>query len=262
MKEPPEQDLESLAGLLRESSSIVVFTGAGISTESGIPDYRSKGGLWSRFQPVTLQEFFSSEERRREYWEQKIELYRCFETARPNGAHEAIFHLDGTGKLLGVITQNIDELHQMAGLAQDKILELHGTNRKTLCWDCGDTTPWEDTFQRLRSGERLLDCRRCGGVLKPATISFGQNLDPGVLHEAFLWAGQCDLLLAVGSTLVVEPAASLPRRAKINGAKLAIVNLSETPLDDSADLVVHAAAGSCLKEAVGMLIQWDSRWHR
>lgn len=256
------QEIESLTALFREAASIVAFTGAGISTESGIPDYRSQGGLWKRFQPVTLQEFLASEDSRREYWKHKRELYRCFEKAEPNGAHRALTALNAAGKLRGVITQNIDELHQMAGLPAEKVLELHGTNRRTLCWDCGDVTAWQETYERLRAGESAPECRRCGGLLKPATISFGQNLDPGVLHEAFLWAGQCDLLVAVGSTLVVEPAASLPRRAKSNGARLAIVNLSETPLDDTADLVIRAQAGAVLKEAVGPLIQSDSRSHR
>jgi len=241
--------------LLRVSSRIVVFTGAGISTESGISDYRSKGGLWDRFHPVTIQEFLSSESKRREYWRYKKDLYRSMEKAQPNKGHLAIAQLDKIGKLIGVVTQNIDELHQMAGLPSAKVLELHGTNRKTVCLNCKKETLWEDTYQRLKQGVEIPTCLQCGGLLKPATISFGENLNSSVLNQAYSWVQQCDLLLAVGSTLVVEPAASLPRLAKNNGAKLIIINLSETPLDEMADLIIHDGAGEILSETVKLLPQ-------
>lgn len=240
--------IELLGKWLQEASQIVVFTGAGISTESGISDYRSKGGIWDRFRPVTHQEFLAHEARRRAYWAQKKELYADIMSAVPNEGHQAIVQLDRVGKLIGVITQNIDELHQIAGLASSKVLELHGTVRRTLCLDCQSETPWQETHKRLSQGEEVLTCLECGGLLKPATISFGQNLDPNVLNQAYAWTQQCDLLLAVGSTLIVEPAASLPRVAKDRGARLVIINLSATPLDNIADLVITDKAGRVLQK--------------
>ena len=229
------------------------MTGAGISTESGIADYRSKGGLWDRFQPVTIQEFLASEEKRREYWQQKMELYESLETCRPNHGHQAIVNLDRMGKLQGVVTQNIDGLHQMAGLSQEKILEIHGTNRETLCLSCGDITSWQEVFLRLKKGEPAPRCLRCGGLLKPNTISFGQSLNPDVLQTAVAWSRQCDVFWAIGSTLVVEPAASLPRIAKQNGAKLVILTLSETPLDSMADVKILGRIGETMQELQQML---------
>ena len=225
----------------------MVFTGAGISTESGIPDYRSKGGLWDRFQPVTLQEFVSEPDKRREYWQRKRELYGQMREARPNAGHLAIARLEQQGKLLGVITQNIDGLHQQAGSA--RVLELHGTNREVVCLSCARTGPFDPVYERLLAGEEIPLCRECGGLLKPNTISFGQALDARVLDEAEAWAARCDLMLAVGSTLIVEPAASIPRHAKSRGARLAIVNRDSTPLDAVADLVLHGDAGPLLAGA-------------
>lgn len=235
---------------ISHAGRVVVLTGAGISTESGISDYRSKGGLWQRFQPVTLQEFLLEEEKRREYWKHKFELLESLQTARPNEGHRAIVDLDKSGRLKGVITQNIDGLHQMAGLADGKLLEMHGTNREIICLNCGDVSGWEIVFARLKQGDNVPLCVKCHGLLKPRTISFGQNLNPNLLDEAFRWAGESDLFLAVGSTLVVEPAASLPRIAKRNGARLVIVTLSETPLDHLADLKIEAALGTTLRQAV------------
>lgn len=241
-----QEALADLRALLQASSRVVVFTGAGISTESGISDYRSKGGLWDRFQPVTLQEFVADPEKRREYWRRKRELYGQMREARPNAGHLAIARLERGGTLLGVITQNIDGLHQQAGCT--RVLELHGTNRQVICLACGDLQPFEPVYQRLLAGEEVPLCSRCGGLLKPNTISFGQALDPRVLAEAEAWASRCDLMLAVGSTLVVEPAASIPRCAKSRGAKLAIVNRDPTPLDPLADLVLHGEAGPLLAQ--------------
>ncbi len=236
-----------LSAFLESSSRIVVFTGAGISTESGISDYRSKGGLWDRFQPVTIQEFLADPEKRREYWRRKRELYGQMREAKPNAGHLAIARLEKRGKLLGVITQNIDGLHQQAG--NTRVLELHGTNREVICLSCRETQPFEPVFERLISGEEVPVCGRCGGLLKPNTISFGQALDPRVLDEAEEWASRCDLMIAVGSTLVVEPAASIPRMAKSHGARLVIVNRDPTPLDPLADLVLHGEAGALLDRA-------------
>lgn len=248
---------EKLALFLNEASRVVVFTGAGISTESGIPDYRSKGGLWDRFQPITLQEFLASEAKRKEYWSRKKELYEGMCRAEPNEGHRAIAELDRTGRLVGVITQNIDGLHQLAGLAPAKVLELHGTQRTTRCLDCREQISWEETHRRLCQGESVPRCHRCGGLLKPDTISFGQNLDPSVLGKAYTWAESCDLFCAVGSTLVVEPAASIPRFARERGAKLIILNLTETPLDDWADLLIRDQAGPVLRGAVRKLFSPD-----
>lgn len=239
-----------LSELISEAKRIVVFTGAGISTESGIADYRSKGGLWERFQPVTIQEFVASPEKRKQYWQIKLELYHSFQTARPNAGHLAITQLEMLGKLRGLITQNIDGLHQLAGTGHEKILELHGSNRETICLSCGDLTPWPEVYERLKSGEEALLCKKCQGLLKPNTISFGQSLDPEVLQKAVQWARDCDLFLAVGSTLIVEPAASLPRVAKQAGAKLVIITLSDTPLDFLADLRIHASIADTLAEAL------------
>ncbi|MCK5580027.1 MAG: NAD-dependent deacylase [Candidatus Omnitrophica bacterium] len=242
--------IQTFSEYICQASNIVVFTGAGISTESGISDYRSKGGIWERFVPVTIQEFLASEEKRKIYWQRKLELFETFGDAKPNQGHYMIVRLEKMGKLKGIITQNIDGLHQLAGSCGDKILEIHGSNRETICLSCGDLRPWEDVYKRLKSGEEVPLCLKCKGFLKPNTISFGQALDQDVLRESMEWASQCDLMLAIGSTLVVEPAASLPRIAKQNGAKLVIITLSETPLDAIADLKISAGIGETLSAAL------------
>jgi NAD-dependent deacetylase len=242
--------VKELALYIKQSKNIVVFTGAGISTESGISDYRSKGGLWQRFQPVTIQEFLASEEKRIEYWQTKLELYESFKTAQPNDGHLSIFRLEQLNKLKAIITQNIDRLHHLAGNSVDKIFELHGNNRETICLSCKDITDWTHVYERLQNKEKAPRCLKCKGLLKPNTISFGQNLDPDVLEAAFNLASDCDLMLALGSTLVVEPAASLPRLAKRSGAKLVIINLSHTPLDAMADIKIEAPIGETLKKAL------------
>jgi NAD-dependent deacetylase len=238
--------LDQLREWIDKSSRIVVFTGAGVSTKSGIPDYRSKGGIYESFQPVTLQEFLASEEKRKEFWSQKRELFEQYGNVEPNEAHHAIVRLEERDKLLGLITQNIDGLHQLAGSSPEKVLEIHGTAREVICLTCGEMSSWMVVFDRLQSGEEIPLCE-CGGFLKPNIISFGQNLDPQVLDKAFEWVEACDLLLAAGSTLVVEPAASLPVRAKEAGSRLVIVNLTATPLDKTADLVIRDEAGDVLQ---------------
>ena len=245
--------VKKLAEFVLESRKIVVLTGAGISTESGISDYRSKGGLWDRFQPVTIQEFIASEERRKEYWQQKMELYESLKSAKPNLGHRAIAEMETIGKLRGLITQNIDGLHQMAGTNPEKIAELHGTNRETICLSCGVLESWEEVYERLKAADVSPLCESCGGLLKPNTISFGQALNPDLLQRAVEWSRDCDFFLAVGSTLIVEPAASLPRLAKRGGAKLAIVTLSETPLDDAADIKINSSIGSTLHAAMELV---------
>jgi len=245
--------MNDLARLILNAKNILVFTGAGISTESGISDYRSKGGLWDRFQPVTIQEFLASQEKRVEYWQIKLELYHSLQKARPNNAHKAILAIEKMNKLKGIITQNIDGLHQMAGSDPGLIVELHGNNRETICLSCGEISEWQIVYRRLQAGETAPLCKKCQGFLKPNTISFGQSLVTQVLNTALKWSKECDLLLALGSTLVVEPAASIPRLAKQNGAQLVIITLSETPLDGMADLKIEAKVGECMRLALQAL---------
>lgn len=245
-----ERSIQQVASFIKQSHRILVFTGAGISTESGISDYRSKGGLWQRFHPVTIQEFMASEDKRVEYWQTKMELYESFGTAKPNKGHHAIALLEKQNKLKGIITQNIDRLHHLAGSSPQGILELHGNNRETICLSCQDMTDWTQVYERLKQGDKAPRCFKCNGLLKPNTISFGQSLDPEVLGMAFEWANDCDLMLALGSTLVVEPAASIPKLAKRNGAKLVIVTLSQTPLDAMADIKIELAIGETLERAL------------
>ena len=242
------KETQRLTALIEGSSKIVVFTGAGMSTESGVSDYRSKGGIWDRFQPVTIQEFLADEEKRREYWRRKKKMYAEMRDATPNIGHLAIARLEKLGNLVGVITQNIDGLHQKAG--NTKVLELHGTNREVICLSCGRIDPFELVYERLLKGEEIPLCKQCGGLLKPNTISFGQALDPDVLQLAVEWSRSCDLMLALGSTLIVEPAASLPRLAKREGAKLVIINRDPTPLDPFADLTIRAMVGPILEAAI------------
>ncbi len=246
-------DMDRLTVWVHEAQRIVAFTGAGISTESGVPDYRSKGGIWDRFQPVTYDEFLASEEKRILYWERKREMFETMRHARPNEGHLALVKLEAMGKLLGIITQNIDGLHRMAGNSKEKILELHGTNHEIICLSCERVLPWEGVYERLQRGDQAPRCEVCGGFLKPHTISFGQALDPEVLKQAMGWARACDLLLAVGSTLLVEPAASIPRLAKEHGARFVIVTLSATPLDRFSDMKISSKAGEVLSRLVSRM---------
>lgn len=244
--------IDQLKHYIEKSKSIVVFTGAGISTESGISDYRSQGGIWEKFQPVTIQEFVADEGKRQLYWERKLALYEENKDARPNAGHYAIVELEKQGRLLGLITQNIDGLHQAAGTSSDKILEVHGTSQEVVCLACGDIWPWQHAYDRLRNGEVAPVCETCDGLLKPNTISFGQQLNQGVLRQSFGLAEECDFMLVLGSSLVVEPAASIPRVAKQsnNGAWLAIITQSETPLDGMADIKLEASIGETLSQCV------------
>jgi len=228
--------LAEARALIRSSRRILAFTGAGVSTPSGIPDFRSPGGVWSRFQPVTIQEFMASDEGRRRYWEMRRLMWPDFVRARPNVVHEALARLEGDGRLLGVVTQNIDGLHQLGGCR--KVVELHGTNRRVECMSCHHEADMAAVQATLLQGE-VPSCAVCGGWLKAATISFGQALRPEVLREAFGLAASCDLLLALGSSLVVYPAAALPEAARDAGAKVILVNRDATPLDHIAQVRIH-----------------------
>ena len=248
-----KNDIIRLAELIHQARDIVVFTGAGISTESGIADYRGQGGRWQRFRPVTIQEFQASEDKRKEYWREKLELWEGLKDARPNEGHKAIAALEKAGKLKGLITQNIDGLHRLAGNSREKTIEIHGTCLETVCLSCGDIQPWQAVYKELKNGVEVPLCAKCAGLLKPNTISFGQNLNQADLQKAFAWAGDCDLMLAVGSTPVVEPAASIPRAAKQSGAALGIITLSETPLDSVADVKITEPCGKTLSSVLAVL---------
>ena len=230
--------------LLARSRRAVAFTGAGVSTASGVPDFRSPGGIWSRYQPVTLQEFVASEDARRAYWRSKKETYADFAAARPNAAHHALARLEDDGRLLAVITQNIDGLHQEAG--SRAVVELHGTNRRVVCLQCGRGYAAGVIQDRLLAGCEVPLCDACGGVLKAATVSFGQPLPKEVWAEAWRLATACDLLLVLGSSLLVHPAAALPGAAASAGAAVVIVNREATPLDPLAAHVLRGAVEEIL----------------
>ena len=241
---------EAARALVAAATRVVGFTGAGISTESGVPDFRSPNGVWAQNRTVEFQEFVSSEAGRVEYWRQKVAGWPSMRDAQPNAGHYAFVELHRQGRLDALITQNIERLHQRSGLPAERVLELHGTTTEAVCLTCGDRISSDDACRRVEGGEKAPRCRRCGGFLKPATISFGQTMPQDVMLRAQIAAETCDLLLAVGSSLVVEPAASIPRVAKQAGARLIIVNRDPTPLDGSADAVVHGEIGAVLPALV------------
>ena len=240
-----------LAGWLRKSRHGVAFTGAGISTESGIPDFRSPGGVWSRHQPVMFQDFLADADARRRYWQIRRESIPSFRAAQPNAGHLALAKLEEQGHLVAVVTQNIDELHQRAG--SRRVLEVHGTAMKVCCLACDKRWSCEEIQARLEAGEEAPTCDACGGLLKSMTVSFGQALPAEVWEEAMDLCRQCDLFLALGSSLVVYPAAQLPETAKRSGARLVIINRDPTPLDDVADLVIHASIGETLSAVMDLI---------
>jgi len=237
--------------LLNASKNITAFTGAGISTESGISDFRSKGGVWDRYRIVTYQEFIASHDARVEYWKMKKELYKEIKDARPNSAHLALAELENMGKLKCLITQNIDGLHQDSG--SSNVIELHGTNRKAVCLDCGKLWPIEEVQKWLEAGEIDPSCDNCNGYVKPATISFGQSMPEAEMSRALECSTVCDLLLMIGSSLQVEPAASIPREAHSRGAKLIYINRTETATDHIAEVCFRENAGQVLGELVNTL---------
>ncbi|MCJ7617565.1 MAG: Sir2 family NAD-dependent protein deacetylase [Desulfobacterales bacterium] len=238
-----------IAQQIAESGRNVIFTGAGISTESGIPDYRSKGGIWDKFRPIYFDEFMSSEKARIEYWKRKSELYQDLVKAKPNSAHMSIFKLHEIGLIEAVITQNIDGLHQESGLPDDKVIELHGSNRRVRCMSCGKISSIHEAQKRIEAGDPAPECN-CGGFLKPDTISFGQAMPVKEVEKAAELCRQCRFFMVVGSTLLVQPAALMPGFAKESGAFLAIVNLSETPFDRKCDVLISGKAGEVLPAIV------------
>jgi NAD-dependent deacetylase len=238
-----------LAEKISKSDSNVVFTGAGISTESGIPDYRSKGGIWDKFRPVYFDEFMSSKKARVEYWRRKAELYHDLVNAKPNPAHMSLVRLHEMGLLEAVITQNIDGLHQESGLPDEKVVELHGNTRRVRCLSCGKKIAIHEVQKRVESGDLAPECE-CGGYLKSDTVSFGQALPEDEVQRAQELSQNCDFFLVVGSTLLVQPAALMPYYAKQGGAFLAIINLSETPYDEVCDVLIRGKAGEVLTQIV------------
>ena len=250
-----EQTLDTLAQkaaeLINAARKLVVFTGAGISTESGIPDFRSPGGIWSRFDPedFTYQKFVADPEARRKQWRMLGEGHLTTD-AKPNPAHYAIAELDRLGKLDCVITQNVDNLHHKAGVPAEKVFELHGNVQWAICLNCGRRYPFERIKTRLEGGEEIPDCEQCQGMLKPDAVLFGEQLPAAVLQEASQRSSDCDLFIVVGSTLVVYPAAYMPIYAVRGGAKLIIVNLSDTPMDAEAAVLIRAKAGEAMSQIV------------
>lgn len=244
--------IDHLRDLLGSSKRAVVFTGAGISTESGIPDFRSPGGLWTKYTPIYFDDFMRSEEMRRESWRRKFAMEGVLGSAKPNRGHLAVAQLVRRGVVSHIITQNIDNLHQDSGVPDEQVIELHGNNCYARCLDCHqryEIDPIREAFQR---DETLPICDQCGGMIKTATISFGQTMPQHEMRRAQEAVLACDLLLVAGSSLVVFPAAGFPAMAKQNGAKLVIVNRDPTDLDDLADLVLNMEIGPTLGAAVGL----------
>jgi NAD-dependent deacetylase len=243
--------VDKVAALILESSRVIVFTGAGISTESGIPDFRSPGGIWTKFDPddFTIQKFMSSEKTRRMQWQMMAEG-GLLKDAEPNQAHHAVAELEKLGKITCVITQNIDNLHQKAGSSPDKVFELHGNMKFVRCMSCDRRFPVDDILVRL-DREEIPDCQFCRGILKPDAVFFGESLPQQVLNDAIQHSRHCDLFIVIGSTLVVYPAAYMPMYAVESGAKLVIINLSSTPMDAKAVALITASAG----EAMGKIVE-------
>ena len=247
------EKLEHLASVIDQAQNMVFFTGAGISTESGIPDFRSQGtGIWEKMKPIYFEEFLRSEEARSEQWRRKFAGDMKMEGAEPNKGHLAIARLVEMGKCAGVITQNVDNLHQNAGVPDDQVIELHGNTSYAKCLSCEMRYELADLQQQFERQERIDPCSRCGGIIKTATISFGQAMPEDAMRQAQRMTEECDLMIATGSTLIVYPAAGFPEYAKQLGAKLAILNREETPLDGIADVVLHGEIGPTLSYVVGL----------
>jgi len=235
--------LEEFANRLRSRSEVVFFTGAGISTESGVPDFRSPGGIWTKYSPVYFDDFVRSEEARVRYWKMKRETHALYKNVQPNIGHRAIAAFEKRGHLLGLITQNVDGLHGLAGNSAEKTVELHGTDRKVSCLGCGKEFDPDPIYRRLENGGVPAPCDACGGLLKPATISFGQAMPRAEMKRAQEWSEAAEVFIVAGSSLAVQPAASYPVIAKQNGATLAIINREPTPLDALADYNFRGAIG-------------------
>jgi NAD-dependent deacetylase len=246
-----DPDIAELRRMIDEARRIVIFTGAGISTESGIPDFRSPGGIWTRMRPIDFSEFLGSEEARRESWRRRFATDETMRRAEPNRGHRAVAALVNRGKASAVITQNIDGLHQSSGVPSSRVIELHGNTTYAHCLDCAQRYEIETIRMEFERTGEAPSCESCGGYVKTATISFGQSMPPAAMIRAEEETLACDLFLAIGSSLVVYPAAGFPELASRNGARLVILNREPTGLDPLADLVLHREIGMTLGEAVG-----------
>jgi NAD-dependent deacetylase len=245
-------DLDAAAGrlqdMIHEARTVVPFTGAGISTECGIPDFRSPGGIWTRYSPIPFEEFLASQEARNESWRRRFAMTSEFGDARPGRGHRALASLYRAGKSPVVVTQNIDNLHQASGIAPEHVVELHGNTTYAVCLDCSERYELSWVRARMEAGNGCApDCPGCGGFIKTATISFGQAMPEAAMRRAEDLARSCDLFLSIGSSLAVWPAAGFPLMAKRNGARLIVINREPTAFDEVADLVLHRDIGTVLE---------------
>ena len=244
--------VEELKRMLAGARDVVAFTGAGISTESGIPDFRSPGGIWTKYKPIDFGDFVRSEEARRETWRRKFATHETLHQATPNAGHRALARLVEQGRMPAIITQNIDGLHQASGVPGEKVIELHGNTTYAACLDCSRRYELDWVRAIFADAERLPVCTVCGGHIKTATISFGQSMPEAEMQRAQEAALTADLFIVLGSSLVVYPAAGFPVMAKRNGARLVIINREPTDQDDLADLVINAEIGATMSKAVGV----------
>ncbi len=246
------REIDEMRRLIEASRRGIVFTGAGISTESGIPDFRSPTGIWQTAKPIMFQDYVASAEMRREAWRRKFLSDPTIRAAEPNRGHRAVARLVREGKISSVITQNIDGLHQASGIPDRQVIELHGNSTYAHCLDCGERYDIDALRAVFERDGDVHDCAACGGRIKTATISFGQAMPEAAMLRAQAETMAADLCIVLGSSLVVYPAAGFPEMAKRNGARLVIVNNEETGLDDIADLVIHRGIGDVMGSAVGV----------
>lgn len=247
--------MSEFTDLLLASQRVLVFSGAGISTESGIPDFRSPGGVWTKMQPIYFQDFVASEQVRREAWRRRFSNVDGWVGAKPNRGHHAVAELIRSGRANAVVTQNVDNLHQESGVPEDKVIELHGNSTYAKCLKCHTRVELVDLEREFQETDNVGPCKRCGGIIKSATISFGQQMPELPMRRAQEETQACDLFLVLGSSLSVFPAADFPLRAKQRGARLVIVNRDPTGMDEIADLVIHAGIGDTLEAALAGLTQ-------
>lgn len=248
-------DIEKLVSLLNTSQCAIAFTGAGMSTESGIPDFRSPGGLWDKYQPIYFEDYLASADMRREAWRRKLQTDKVLSKALPNQGHNALATLIEQRRLMAVITQNIDGLHQVSGIPEASIVELHGNNTYARCLDCTKRFDLQPILKKFAEDETLPRCDDCSGIVKTATISFGQPMPAEAMEKAYTLTQGADLFIVLGSSLSVYPAAGFPEEAVRRGAKLVIINRDPTGLDEIAHLVINAGIGDTLAE---VLVQLNS----
>lgn len=251
------EQLAPIANIMRECKRMVVFTGAGISTESGIPDYRGPDGVWKTNRIPTADDTVETNERRKRRWQDHRQRYPQMQAKEPNAGHRAIASLEREGRVSSIVTQNIDGLHQKAGSAPERVLELHGSSHRLRCIQCGRTWDASAILERLEQGETDPRCEVCGGVLRTSTVLFGESLPAETLRKAVEASAASDLMLVVGSSLVVKPAAQLPVVARKRGAALVIVNREPTPLDDIANAVIRGESGPVLSALASLVLNDD-----